>query len=207
MNFANKECAVKLWSALFAIKEGVRDIINNGTEPQTQERASFKDVIELLAYNEDLKKACDDWVPRTLKKGRDFPESGASEEYDENSPEKRLVEFFEYWKNKNFGYMVECIDYFNGEDRTLKDKAGILARDFFRGKTLVSFRILDINDDAVSATNILTELKIKVNDKEITKEFPFRMIYLKSNDGKIGVRNFDEGSWKIVSISKIKDLS
>lgn len=103
--------------------------------------------------------------------------------------------------------MVECIDYFNGEDRTLKDKAGILARDFFRGKTLVSFRILDINDDAVSATNILTELKIKVNDKEITKEFPFRMIYLKSGDGKIGVRNFDEGSWKIVSISKIKDLS
>lgn len=32
------------------------------------------------------------------------------------------------------------------------------------------------------------------------------MIYLKSDDGKIGVRNFDEGSWKIVSILGIKEL-
>lgn len=206
LNFANKECAVKLWSALFAIKEGVRDIINNGTEPQTQERTSLKDIIELIQYNEDLKKACDEWVPRTIKKDMDFPESGASEEYGENSPEKRLVEFFEYWKNKNFGYISECIDYFNGEDRTLKDKAGILAREFFKGKTLLSFRILDINDESASVTNIATELTIKVNNKEITEEFPFRMIYLKNNDGKIGVRNFDKGFWKIVSILQIKEL-
>lgn len=207
LNFANKECAVKLWNALFAVKEGVRDMINNGTEPQTQERTSFKDIIELLTYNEDLKKACDEWAPRTLKKDIDFPESGPSNDYAENSPEKRLVEFLEYWKIRNFGFMANCIDYFNGEDRTLKDKAGILAREFFRGKTLVSFRILDIEDDGVSATNIATELTIKVNEKEIIGEFPFRMIYLKNENGKIGVRNFDEGTWKIVSISKIKDLS
>jgi hypothetical protein len=123
-----------------------------------------------------------------------------------NSPEKRLVEFFEYWKSKNFGYMVDCLDYFSGEDRTLKDKAGILSREFFKGKTLVSFRILDINDEGAAVTNIATELTINVNDKEITEEFPFRMIYLKSDDGKIGVRNFDEGSWKIVSILGIKEL-
>ena len=206
LNFANKECAVKLWSALFAIKEGVRDIINNGTESRIQERTSFKDVIELMRYNENLKKACDEWVPRELKKDTDFSESGFSEEYDENSPEKRLVEFFEYWKSKNFGYMVDCLDYFSGEDRTLKDKAGILSREFFKGKTLVSFRILDINDEGAAVTNIATELTINVNDKEITEEFPFRMIYLKSDDGKIGVRNFDEGSWKIVSILGIKEL-
>lgn len=206
LNFANKECAVKLWSALFAIKEGVRDIINNGTESRIQERTSFKDVIELMRYNENLKKACDEWVPRELKKDTDFSESGFSEEYDENSPEKRLVEFFEYWKSKNFGYMVDCLDYFSGEDRTLKDKAGILSREFFKGKTLVSFRILDINDEGAAVTNIATKLTINVNDKEITEEFPFRMIYLKSDDGKIGVRNFDEGSWKIVSILGIKEL-
>lgn len=207
LNFANKDCAVKLWATLFAVKEGVRDKINNGIEPQKRERTSFKDIVELIKYNEDLKKVCDEWTPRKLKKGINFPESGDSEDYYKNSPEKRLVEFFEYWKNKNFGYMVDCIDYFSGEDKTLKDKAGILARDFFRGKTLISFRILDIEDDGASSTNIVTELRIKVNDKEIIEEFPFRMIYLKNENGKIGVRNFDEGTWKIVSISKIKNLT
>lgn len=207
LNFANKECAVKLWATLFAVKEGVRDIISKGREPETQERTSFNDIIELIEYNENLKKFCDEWVPRTLKKDIDFQESGSSEEYDENSPEKRLVEFFEFWKNKNFGYMVGCIDYFSGEDRTLKDKAGILARDFFKGKTLASFKIFDIDDESVSVTNISTELRIKVNDKEIIEEMPFRMVYFKEGSDKIGFRDFDKGSWKIVSISEIKDLS
>lgn len=207
LNFANKDCAVKLWATLFAVKEGVRDIINNGTEPQNQEKTSFKDIIELMMHNENLKKACDEWTPRNLKKDIDFPESGNSEDYYKNSPEKRLVEFFEYWKTKNFGCMVCYIDYFSGEDKTLNDKAGILARDFFKGKTLISFRILDIEDDSASSTNIVTELKIKLNDKEIIEKFPFRMIYFKNENGKIGVRNFDEGTWKIVSISQIKDLT
>ena len=53
----------------------------------------------------------------------------------------------------------------------------------------------------------VSKLSDKELNKEIIEEMPFRMVYFKEGSDKIGFRDFDKGSWKIVSISEIKDLS
>ncbi|MBM4241839.1 MAG: zinc chelation protein SecC [Euryarchaeota archaeon] len=195
LKYANKKVAIKLWATLFALRDGII-AIKKGKKPEEPERFDLIKTAQLIKENEIRKNLLKEWKPRELKNYVDFPESGDSSEYPDESPEKALVEFFEYWKNNNFGKMAEKLNYrFFGED-TLGKKVFELKTGIFQDKKIKSYSILSIDDDSPMISDIKVNLTIQKEDTEISKDINFRMIYEKE-DGEMELSGMKNGSWKI----------
>ena len=110
LNYANKKVAIKLWGTLFSLKDGII-AIKKGKKPEEPEKFDLKKAIQSIKDTKLREELLNKWEPRTLKVNVDFPKEGNSSEYPDESPEKTLIEFFEYWKNNNFGKMIEKLNY------------------------------------------------------------------------------------------------
>jgi len=203
LNYANKKVAIKLWATLFALKDGIIAIKQG--KPEEPEKFDLMKTVQLIKDNETRKELLNDWEPRTLEINVDFPESGDSSEYQEDSPEKALIEFFEYWKNNNWGKIVEKLKYRFFEEDTLGKKVFELKTGIFKGKELKNYSIVSIDDDSPAISDIKVNLTIQKEDKEISKDIKFRMI-CEREDGEIEIRGMN-GLWKIYNgIYDIGDL-
>lgn len=212
LNFNNKLIATKLWATLFALKDGIMVIKNKGKNPPKEEGpVSLIDSLKTFSQNQEkcnlLEKECDEWENRHYKVDEDFKSSENLEDYEEGTPEYALVQFFDYWKKRNFGYIAQMQYKSSFEEFNMNDEAGILAREVFNNKKLLSFKILSIDDQSSQISNFNVELKIKYNDEVIFKELDFRLVYQPKEKEDIAVRLLHNGEWKITSYFNIKNLS
>jgi len=205
LNYGNKKVAIKLWATLFSLRDGII-AIKKGKTPKEPEEFDLSKTMQLIKDNEVRKELLNEWEPRTLEINVDLPESGDSSEYEEYSPEKALVEFFEHWKNNNWGKMVEKLNYRFFEEDTLGKKVFELKTGIFEGKELKNYSIVSSDDDSPAISDIKVNLTIQKEDKEISKDIKFRMIY-EREDGEIEIRGMENGSWKIyMGIWDIEDV-
>ena len=195
LNYASKKVAIKLWATLFSLKDGIM-AIKKGKTPEKPEKFDLIEAIQLMKDNEVRKELINQWEPRKLEINVDLPEEGDSSEYTDESPEKALVEFFEYWKSNNFGKMVEKLNYRFLEGDTLGKIIFRLKEGIFKAKTIKNYSILSINDDSPVISDIKVNLTIQKEDKEISKEITFRMLFEREN-GDMEIRGMKNGSWKI----------
>ena len=206
LNYNNKTNATKLWATLFALKDGIIKIKNNGQHPPEEEKHSS--LIEIVNQHEENIKnfaEIDKWQNRSMVVNEDFPEFGLSSDYKDESPEKELVKFFEYWMDGNFGDIAKLsFDY--RKESSLNNEAGKLAREVFNNKKLKSFKILEINDESIIVTNIKTELKITIDSKEIIEKIEFRLIYKNENNKPLALRTLKNGHWTIATFRDIQEI-
>lgn len=212
LNFNNKMNATKLWATLYALKDGAIILKNNGKNPPKEEETlSLYDLFDkILKHQEEsnqLQEELDKWENRNLIVNKDFLESGPVEEYEDGSPERELVNFFDYWKTGNFGY-IQKMEYYNDfEEIRAGKRINELKTEVFSNKKLKSFKMLKIEDVSINITNIKTELKIVIDSEEITKNLDFRLIYTNEKNKPIAVRTLNNGKWKISTFSDIERLS
>lgn len=197
INYANKVVATKLWATLFALKDGLVEIKKEKEPKEEEKELNLLELVDSYKKNELREKLLKEWKSRELNVNEDFPESGSSSDYPEGSPEKTLVEFFEYWKSNNFGFIAKKMDHRTLEEYTIGQIAGKFSREIFNKKNLNSFKILDITDEALAISEVIAELTIEKEEKLITKEITFRMIY-EDEDGQIEIRTMNNGSWKFI---------
>lgn len=197
LNYANKLVAIKLWASLFALKDGLVEIKKDKEPKREEKKLNLKELADSIKKNELRENLLKVWKPRELEANRDYPESGSSSDYQDGNPEKTLVEFFEYWKSSNFGFMAQKMDHKTLEEYSIGKIAGKFSREIFNNKKLNSFKILDIIDEAPAISEIRVELIIGKEEKHITKEINFRMIY-ENEEGQIEIRTMNNGSWKFI---------
>lgn len=206
LGYANKKVAVKTWATLLALKDGLISIRINGKEPKEPEKLDLMKTLKLIKENEVRTNLLKEWKPRELKINVDFPESGNPSDYQKESPEKSLVEFLEYWKNDNWGKIVEKLNYRFFEEDTLGKKVFELKTGIFKDKKLKDYSIINIYDDSPEISDIKVNLTIQNEDNEISKDINFKMLYEKEN-GDMELRGMKNGSWKIYKgIYDISDL-
>lgn len=212
LNFNNKMNATKLWATLYALKDGAIILKNNGKNPPKEEETlSLYDLSDkILKHQEESKKLqeeLDKWENRNLTVNKDFPEFGPANEYEDGSPERELVNFFDYWKTGNFGY-IQKMEYYNDFEEIKEGKRiHELKTEVFSNKKLKSFKILKIDDESIITAIIKTELKIEINSEEIKKNLNFRFIYTNEKNKPIAVRTLNNGKWKISTFNDIERLS
>ncbi|CDG64214.1 hypothetical protein MBMB1_0095 [Methanobacterium sp. MB1] len=207
LGYANKMVAVKVWATLFALVDGIRSMkteeqrktnFHNDPPEEMSEEAFYEKMVEIQSF-----------TPRKLEVNKDYPEFGKSSDYEEGTPQKYLVEFFEHWsKNKpNLHEMTKKIDL-SFEDRSLNHIIGILKRNIFKNQKLLKFIIKSIDDETVAITKIKVNLYIQDEDKKINRETTFQLCYMDSN-GKSEIRGTEGYTWKIITgygIEKLEDM-
>lgn len=169
LGYNNKKVATKLWNTLFALRDGI--IAMKNKDENSEEDFNFiKYILDLKLEEDEFElnmKHLNEWKPRKMIKGVDYPESGSSFDYEDKTPERKVVEFFEYWMSNNYGNVVKTITNDYLKEFSINNIAGKLSRDAFNNKNLVSYKIIDITDDAAASSKITTELKIQKENKHV----------------------------------------
>jgi len=175
LSYDNKIVAAKTWAALFAASEWVlraeQDLL---TPPKPEnEKTPLEIILDAAWQHEQTKKEqaiIAEWKPRSLKLGQDLPATGNPDEYEIGSPERRLIEFFFWWKAKNYGYMSECIlkKLGNNAEGSLSD-----IRKRFDQNHLQSYQLDEICDTASPRSLIKAKLILKWYGRIIEKSFDF----------------------------------
>lgn len=192
LSFANKKVAIKLWATLFSLRDGII-AIKKGKNPK---KTRNFDLMKELQDNKIRQSILNDWKPRILQVNVNFPESGDPSEYQDESPEKTLVEFFEGWKNENYGLMVQKLNHRFFEEETPGKRVNELKTGIFENKQIENYSIINITDDSAIITDIKVNLTIHKEDNEVSKEINFRIIY-EREDGEMELRGMGNGSWNI----------
>lgn len=196
LGYDNRIVAAKTWGALFALYDWALKAEAGKLEQSDAENISIDDMHNKIKENAETKRLSAEWQPREIAVGSSFPISGNPEEYNSDSPEKKLVEFLHYWKNKNYGYMAKCIPLSPGKTEGQMPKA---IKEIYENVELYSFEIMSCTDVAAPTTEI--EVKLEYNHSrlgELTKNFTYRLLYLNSN-GKSEIRSVEGHHWYIMN--------
>lgn len=205
LGYDNKITAIKTWATLFALGDWAR-AVKAGKKEETKEFKtptikesikSIKDSLEQYEQIQNEKKLIEQWKPRILNANIDFKPKGHISDYQEGSPERALIEYIEYLLKGNYGKMALLTTKLFPSNDSIKKLAGEI-RSIFRGKKLIDYKIISIEDKAPAITEINTQLVFeKENTCQITIKKSFRLIY-EDDECKPLTRNSKGGEWKIM---------
>jgi hypothetical protein len=194
LSYDNQVVAAKTWALLFAVGDWARKIEKGERIAPAQQALNLGDLLQKLQANLELKQQLAEWKPRNIVIGKHIPAFGNVDDYIEGTPERTLVEYLHYWKNRNYGDMskraMASFKVAGGAARKI--------RDFYDYRTLVDFEIKDVKDIALSATNIRVSMHILDKNKQVDKDFQYRLLYLDAT-GKSQDRDESEFKWYITN--------
>lgn len=199
LGYDNKTVAVKTWALLFAVRDWAVKAENKLLEePQPKPKETLKDVLTSLDNHNKWKNSFDEivkeWRPRTIIVGIDIPKSGNIEDYEVNSPERKLVEFLTYWKKKNFGFMANCIwDSLKQSDTNMAGRV----RKFVGSTELEDFELTEIVDETIGFADIKVLLKCRKEEEFFDKEVEYRLIINEDENGRAMVRGMQDATWGV----------
>lgn len=201
LGYANKTVAAKTWAALFSVRDwAVKAESKMLSEPAPEPPPTWKGILNNVKDHSEWKKSferhVEQWKPRTISIGKDIPKTGDIEDFQIDTPERKLVEFLVYWKKKNYGRMGGCI----WSDLKLPEKkmAGRV-REIYGSSFLKNFELLEIVDKTPGISEIKVKLEYEKEGEYFTNEVQFRLIVNDDENGKpmiIGMPNF---SWGITN--------
>ncbi len=192
--YDTREVAAKTWALLFAVRDFALRL-EHPREPKTREQPSFRDLMKTLNETAELKRWTAAWKPRQIEVGVNVPASGVSPDYTDGTPEKALVEFFELWKQRNYGHMAASVSALH--TKFIKHMPQRV-RETYSNKTLVGFSILRVHDEAPAVAQVLVALKWESGDTVIDREVDFRML-AEDDDGQGKVAGMPGVMWKLIT--------
>jgi len=198
LGYANKVVAAKTWATLFALKDWALAIKHGKKEPE--EKKPVPSLIETLKSYAEIQKQkaiLNAWKPRNLYPDKDFPVNGRLDDFAENTPERNLVKFLDYWKSNNYGKMASLMKIY---DNSPQSKRAGYVRFHFEGKELESYKLLEIRDEASAITEITVEVKLNFQDNILTKKFDIRLFH-EGRGGEPALREDLDGKWLIIEVS------
>jgi len=178
LGYDNKMVAAKTWAALFAASEWAIKAENDSLEPPKKEETKtpieiILEAVRLHNQNKEAQRRIAEWKPRSLKIGKDAPATGKPEEYDNGTPERKLIDFFSYWMDKNYGCMAECVP--NKRGISINKLAGDLKKRY-NSSNLQSFELEGICDAAIARSVIKVKLTYDWYGKVVEKSIEFILI-------------------------------
>ena len=195
LSYGNKMVAAKTWAALFATRDwavkaeqGLLDEQPKVPEP------TWPETMKMLEDNEKFKAQLSSWSPRQIGIGSDVPVNGDAEQYQLNSPERKLVEYLSFWKSKNFGRMGQVLSHLA---KDADNKTALRVRQLFDGRELQEFEIIHVEDEAPAITTIHVRVKEQEHGELKSRIVIARMI----NENGVGqpmTHGAPNSEWRII---------
>ncbi len=199
LGYANKTVAAKTWAALFAVRDWAMKAESKMLlEPPPETPATWTSLVNQVSEYSKWKQSFDEnlnnWKPRIIEISKDIPKTGNAEDFQDGTPERRLVEFLFYWQKKNYGQMANCIwSYLQLPGKQMPGKV----REVYGSYFLKSFELIEIIDEAASITEIKVFLNYESEGNSFEKEVKFRLVINDSLDKKTLVRGMPNATWGI----------
>jgi len=195
IGYDNRMVAAKTWATLFAVQDWVIRVEQGLLEAQPEDPSpSWREVLKNVRENEEDKIRLQQWKPRHIQPSRDVPASGAPDTYPKGTPERKLTEYLDYWKKRNFGFMARCIAPIFGPPSKI---APARLREEFEYKKLISFELKEIRDEAAAITVINTKIQFEVDGQPTETQFVFRLVNSDEN-GQPATRGKPGSEWGLV---------
>jgi hypothetical protein len=194
LRYDNKVVAAKTWAALFATREwALKAEKGQLQEPPEEPKRTWSDTFKQLTELETTKKLLEAWTPREIRVGVDLPATGQPEDFNAESPERRLVEFLNFWQKGNYGYMARCLPSHGVTPAATTPQR---VREHFLGRELTGYMLTAVEDKGAGLCVIDVELSYTEESALTPKEFSFRMIF-QSAEGDAMARGQQGGSWVV----------
>ncbi len=197
LGYDNYEVAAKCWAFLFVIRDW---IISKRTEEdrikkyqEENKKVTWKELVEQINELDKTKKALNTWEPRKITQEY-INKINSESSVEKDSPEEMVVNFLDYWNNKNFGMMAKLYSEFYTDN--YKKFAGDIRSEYDHQK-LINYNIIQINDEAPSITEIYLMATIEQDDIE-ERKIKFRCIYEMGKHETVP-RNLKTGQWKVIT--------
>lgn len=193
LGYDNEVVAAKCWAALFALRDWVIKVIKNELIPPIEKPEEEKSLIEAIEDYINFQAQFEkhkQWKPREIIIGKTVPENGEISEYKEDSPERTLVKFLNFWESGNYGDMSKCFppDFLMHAGEVRKR---------FSGYHLNGFELINISD-VIPTVSVISARLLLQNEKDlITSLWKFRLVRY-TEDGKMANIRLDNTSWYIV---------
>lgn len=188
LNFDNKIVAAKCWSALFAIRDWAAALESN-----TQELSP-----KITTHWTILKKAIEEWKPRTSIEVTYLPFEGDISNLPENTPEHAVATFINHWCNKRFGLMADLLSHNIYTSQGNKKAAGDTKKEF-SSNIPISFKILSIEDNSPYISLVKTEVYFETNGKKTHENITVRTEYFNLENQRTS--RLLSGEWRVVQRS------
>lgn len=197
LNFANKEVASKCWWVLAALI----DWADERSIEKYKNEESPSEALKKYSETVKLQRKIDSWRKRPIQSPY-FWKNQTPETLEKNSPEYRLLEFLQSWKDKQWGKVTPTLVHTIGRHHGAETRKIINDYSVIQ---LLDFYIMDSNDQTPSSTVIKTHLHYLKNDQSFTKEVSISLNYADQDSGLPKLRNEPKGKWFILqnSLSQI----
>ncbi|MCP1188024.1 hypothetical protein NKR17_02790 [Priestia flexa] len=206
LGYANVNVSAKALSTLLAlrdwadaIKKGKKGVNKEFVPPTLEESAEqIASSLEGLAENQRQSEYLNNvWKRRDITVGEDMPAKGELSEYEEETPEKAVMQLLEYITARNYGKLAMMLE-FNRKYETVGKLAGKL-REVFEGKKLVDYKLVNGYDNASAISEVETELIFEREEdgKQVTDNRTFRLMY-QDEEGNPIPRGYKKAEWKFM---------
>ncbi len=196
LGYDNRIVAAKTWAALFATGEWAAKAEAGILDPQESEPdPSFRDILTQVRRNQAEKERLNSWKPRGLRPEEDFLKTGASDDYQEGTPERKLAEFLTLWQARNYGFMAKCLSTRLGPG---SKEGPARVREVYEDTTLVSYEFLAVVDKAAALTEVESKLVTEKEGERSESTITFRLTFEDAEGGGT-TRGQDGGSWKVIN--------
>jgi hypothetical protein len=194
LGYDNKMVAAKTWAALFATRDWAVKA-EQGTLKERPEKPekTWGELFQQIRETAEDRSRLEAWKPRDIRLGEDVPISGEAGDFKEGTPEHALVEFLDYWRARNYGYMSRRLPV---REREPMNKAAARIRENFSAKKFLDFELQSISENAAAVTLIEAKLKYEEDGQPVERSMIFRLIN-ESGDGTPCVSGKPGCGWSI----------
>jgi hypothetical protein len=202
LNYNNIYVAAKCWGCLGAVLDWGKDIAQGKKEAPPPEPVetlaeSFRGIIQ-STRDWQKARACRErislWKPRQIDFATIGLENIPSQSLAEHSPERSLVEFFEYWGRGNYGYMARFLPpdpFSKGKNSTVNR-----VRALYADRKLLAYQITEVQDKSPGISEVTAIVQFKHEGDEPTKrQITFRLAY----EGKNVLSGEPGGKWEYIN--------
>ncbi len=207
LNYGNSYVSCKALAMIFAVNDW---LTAKKTEDNRKEKfiestkvPSWKELAESINKTAIEKELIKKWAPRNINIGESIPTTGLPDKFEDNTPEKAVAIFINFWSKNNYGQMAMGLDSRFFYEKSEKKKAG-LCRQLFSNKTFDSYEFISVIDKSAAITEIKLIVKWLTNQKKYDANITFGAVYCDDNDRPL-VRGQEGGKW-ILNAWDIREL-
>jgi hypothetical protein len=178
LGYDNKVVAAKTWAALFATRDWALKAEGGMLEAHPEEpKKSWAEI--LREHRQNIRENAEDrsrlevWKRREIRIGEDVPTTGGPDAFTADTPERKLVEYLNYWRSRNYGGMAQCLPAIQ---RNPISKAAGRVRSVYGSRSLQRFELLEIDDQAPAVTEIKVRIWYDDGGQVLLLDNTFRLI-------------------------------
>lgn len=186
LNYGNEYVSCKCVALLFAVAEwmAMKNNEDKRKEKYQKEHEEISLTQTIKRYNQVQKdkQEIQEWKKKYVVVGKDIPECGTVEDYENYQYIVPVIHFLQYWKNKNYGILGMVLKNMFSYETSEKKRAGE-ARKLFENKTLNTYKLLEIEERGCGMSKVVVNVTWGSNGEEKNGVWFLGVSYVSLNQG------------------------